>query len=234
MAHHLGVNAGQIEIGRQVFAAARDDHLGVAGFAQQGLHDRFHRQQLEIHRGIEFVEDHRFVEAAGNGRAGDFPGPLGFDVVDRLLLTAPDDRITAGAQVIHQVGIALAQRCNGTVLGVALAAFEPLQDQNAVALVLADAFADGLQRFAKGTGGFAFAFTGVDLDAFHAKLARSLVEMGAHFRLQVGQIDQRARSSTAGGNHLKARRFGRQGAHHVLFIEQPQVEQGVQFVEHHH
>ena len=136
--------------------------------------------------------------------------------------------------MIYEVGIALAQRCNGAVLGVALAAFEPLQDQHAVAFVLADAFADGLQRFAQGTSGFALAFTGVDLDALHAQLAGPLVEMGPHFRVQIGKVDQGAWSSAAGGNHLKARWLGRQGAHHVFFIEQPQVEQGVELIEHHH
>ena len=41
VAHHFGMDAGQIEIGRRVFAAPRDDHLGFRRFAQQGLQDRF-------------------------------------------------------------------------------------------------------------------------------------------------------------------------------------------------
>ena len=75
MAHHLGVNAGQIEVGGLVFAAAGDDHFGFRWFAQQRLHDR-------------------------------------------LLLAAPDDGITARAEVIHQMRIAVPQRGNGGVFYV--------------------------------------------------------------------------------------------------------------------
>ena len=64
VAHHFGVNAGQIEIGRLVFAAAGDDYFGFRGFAQQGLHNRFLRQQLQVHRWVELIEDHGFVQTA--------------------------------------------------------------------------------------------------------------------------------------------------------------------------
>ena len=64
VADHLGVDAGQIEVGGLVFAAAGDDHFGFRWFAQQRLHDRFLRQQLQIHRWVEFIEDHGFVEPA--------------------------------------------------------------------------------------------------------------------------------------------------------------------------
>ena len=50
------------------------------------------------------------------------------------------------------MGIALAQGGDGCIFGVAAAAFEPLQDQDPMALVLADAPPDGLQRFAQRTG----------------------------------------------------------------------------------
>ena len=100
VADHLGVDTGEIEVSRQVFAAACDDHLGIPGLAQQGLHDRLNRQKFEINCWIELVEDHGFVEATGDGCSCDFPGPLGFHVVDRLLLTTPDNRIAPGAQVI--------------------------------------------------------------------------------------------------------------------------------------
>ena len=43
VADHFGVDAGQVEVGGLVFTAARDDHFGFRGFAQQGLHDRFLR-----------------------------------------------------------------------------------------------------------------------------------------------------------------------------------------------
>ena len=144
VADHLGVDAGQIEVGRGVLAAPGQDHLGFGRLAQQGLHDRLHRNQLEIHGGVDLIEDHRFVEAAGDRRAGNFPGPLRFDVINRLLLAAPDDRITAGAQVIDQMRVALAQGRNGGVLRVAIAPLQPLQDQDPMALVLGDAAANGL------------------------------------------------------------------------------------------
>ena len=165
------MHAGQVEVGGSALAAARDDHFGFGGLAQQGLHDRLHRQQLEIHRGIEFIEDHGLVEAAGDGGSGDFPGPLGLDVVDWLLLAAPHDRIAAGAQMIHQVGVALAQGGDGGVFGVAAPPLEPLQDQHPVALVLADAAADRLQGLAQGAGGFALALAGVDLNPIEPPLA---------------------------------------------------------------
>ena len=50
------------------------------------------------------------------------------------------------------MGIALAQGGDGCIFGVAAAAFEPLQDQDPMALVLADAPPDGLQRFPECTG----------------------------------------------------------------------------------
>ena len=64
VAHHLRVNACQIEVGGKVFAASRNDHLGLGWLAQQGLHDRLDRQQFKINRGVELVEDHGFVETA--------------------------------------------------------------------------------------------------------------------------------------------------------------------------
>ena len=64
VADHLGVNAGQIEVGRLVLAAAGDDHFGFRRFAQQGLNNRLLRQQLQIHRWIELIEDHRLVQPA--------------------------------------------------------------------------------------------------------------------------------------------------------------------------
>ena len=144
MAHHLGVHRSQVEIGRAVFTAAGEDYFRFSGFAQQGLHDRLHRQQLQINCGVDFIEDHCFVEAAGDGGAGDLPSTLGFHVVDRLLLAAPHDRVAPGAQVIHQVGIALAKSGDGGIFGIASATFEPLQNQHPVAFVLADATADRL------------------------------------------------------------------------------------------
>ena len=43
VAHHFGVDAGKIEVGGLVFAAACDDHLGLSGLSQQRLHNRLHR-----------------------------------------------------------------------------------------------------------------------------------------------------------------------------------------------
>ena len=50
--------------------------------------------------------------------------------------------------MVDQVGIAFTQRRNGCILGVTRASLQPLQDQNAMAFVLADASADGLKCFA--------------------------------------------------------------------------------------
>ncbi len=107
MADHLGVDAGQIEVGRLVLAAAGDDHFGFQRLAEQGLHDRLHRQQFQIDGGIELIKDHGLVEPTGDGGPGDLPGALCLHVIDGLLLTAPDDGITAGAQVVHQMRVAL-------------------------------------------------------------------------------------------------------------------------------
>ena len=108
VADHFGMDAGQIEVGRGMFAAARDDHLGFRGLANQSLHDWFHRQQLQIHGGIEFVEDHGLVETAGDGRPSNLPGPFGLHVVNRFLLASPHDRVTPRAQMIHEMRVALA------------------------------------------------------------------------------------------------------------------------------
>ena len=43
VADHFGVDAGQVEVSGLIFAAARDDHFSLCGFAEQGLHDRFLR-----------------------------------------------------------------------------------------------------------------------------------------------------------------------------------------------
>ena len=144
VAHHLGVHRSQVEIGRAVFTAAGENYFRFSWFAQQGLHDRLDRQQLQIHCRVDLIEDHRFVEAARDGGPGDLPGPLSFHVVDRLLLATPHDCIAPGAQVIHQVGIALAKSGYGGIFGIASATFEPLQNQHPVAFVLADATADRL------------------------------------------------------------------------------------------
>ena len=52
--------------------------------------------------------------------------------------------------------------------------------------------------------------------------------------MQISQAHQFPRSSPAGADHLHARGLGRQGAHHLGGIEQPQVEHGIELVEHHH
>ena len=52
VAHHFGMDAGQVEVGRRVFAAPRDDHLGFRRFAQQGLQDRLNGKKLQIDRGV--------------------------------------------------------------------------------------------------------------------------------------------------------------------------------------
>ena len=49
-----------------------------------------------------------------------------------------------------------------------------------MAFVLADPFADGLEGLAQGTGGFAFTFPRVDLDAFNTDISGAFVLMGPH------------------------------------------------------
>ena len=209
------------------------------------MHDRLHRQQLQVHGGVELIEDHGFVEATGDRGPGDLPGPLRFHVVDRLLLAAPNDRIAAGAQVVDQVGIAFAQGGNGGVFGVAAAALEPLQDQHPVALVLADAAADRLQGLAQGAGGFALAFTGVNLNAIEPRVGgpirvallvepEILAAVGPHFRVEIGDLHQLARRAPAGDDHFHAGGLGRQGLHHIGDVEQAQVQHRTQFIQHHH
>ena len=65
-------------------------------------------------------------------------------------------------------------------------------------------------------------------------MAWGFMEVGPHFRVQVRQVDQGSRSSAAGGDDLKAWRFGRQSAHHILFIEESQIEQGIQLIKDNH
>ena len=142
--------------------------------------------------------------------------------------------------MIHQVGIALAQGGDGGIFGVAAAAFEPLQDQHPVALVLADAAADRLQGLAQGTGGLALAFAGVDLDAIEAGglvMAVPIDEtpaVGAHLGVQIGQLHQLGRCAATGADHLHPRRFGRECARDLVGSEQAQIEHRVDLVEHHH
>ena len=100
------MDAGQIEVGRLVFATAGDDDFGFGRLAEKGLNNRLHRNQFKIHAGIEFIEDDSFIEPTGDGGSGNFPCALCFDVIDRLLLTSPDDGIPAGAKMINKVGIA--------------------------------------------------------------------------------------------------------------------------------
>ena len=234
VAHHLGVHAGQVEVGRAVLAASGEDDFGVGWLAQQGLDNWFDWQQLQVDRGVDLIKDHGLVETAGDGGAGNFPGPFGFDVVDRLLLAAPHNGIAARAQVIHQVGVALAQGGDGGIFGVSLAALEPLQDQHPVAFVLADSLADGLQGFAKGAGGFPLAFAGVDLDAVEAIEGGFGLGMGPHFGVEVSELNQLGWSPPAGADHLHTRWLGGQGAGHFIAIEQAQIEHGVELIEDHH
>ena len=46
VAHHFGVDAGKIEVGGLVFAAACDDHLGFSGLSKQRLHNWLNGQEL--------------------------------------------------------------------------------------------------------------------------------------------------------------------------------------------
>ncbi len=101
-------------------------------------------------------------------------------------------------------------------------------------LVLADALADRLQGFAQGTGGFAFAFTGVDLNPLHPQLAGAVMLVGAHFRMEIRQIHQGTWCPSTGGDHLETCRFSGQRSGHLLHIQQAQIKHGVQLIEHHH
>ena len=234
VAHHLGVDIGQGKVGRGVFAAPRDDHLRELGLAQQGLHDGVHRQQLQVHSGIQLIENHRFVEAAADGGPGDFPGPLRFHVIDGLLLAAPDNGVTSTAQVIHQVGVALAQGVNGGVFRVALPTLEPLQDQHPVAGVLADPPPNGLERLAQRTGGLPLAFSGVDLDPPRPVIAGGLVLMGADFRMQVRQAGQFPRRPAAGGDDFHVGGHLTHGLDHLVFVQKAQVQHRIQLIQHQH
>ena len=89
------------------------------------------------------------------------------------------------------MGITFTQGCDRCVFRIPTASFEPLEDQNAMALVLANSSADRLQSFPQGAGGFPFAFTGVNLDAACRDKRQRCVavylwaSMSAHFRVKI-------------------------------------------------
>ena len=113
-----------------------------------------------------------------------------------------------------------------------------------MAFVLGDAAANGLQGLAQGTGGLALALAGVDLNPLEARqdrLTGLLLEgrgigapVGAHLRVEVGNLHQGARSAPTGDDHLHAGGLGREGAHHLLGIQQAEIQHGVELIEHHH
>ena len=92
------------------------------------------------------------------------------------------------------MGITFTQRCDRGIFGVSTSAFEPLKNQNAMAFVLADASANCLQRFTKGTGGFSFPFTGLNLDTAcrYERQRRIVIHVGtsvcAHLGVQIGDF----------------------------------------------
>ena len=100
-----------------------------------------------------------------------------------------------------------------------------------MALVLADAPTNRLQRLAQGTGALPLAFTGVDLDPLQPC---GITPVGAHFGVKIRQLHESGRGTTAGADHLHPRGFGRQGAHHILLIQQGQIQNGVELIKHHH
>ena len=126
--------------------------------------------------------------------------------------------------MVDKVGIAFSQGSDGCIFCVPAATFEPLKDQHAVTLVLADASANGLQRFAKGACGFSLAFPGVDLDG-SLGISRLTIgtrlgtAMGAHFGMQIGHLHQGPRCSTASDDDFHALRPGLEAAHNIFDIE---------------
>ena len=88
------MDARKVEIGRLVFAPAGNDYLRFCWLTEQGLNDGLNRKKLEIHCGVQLIEDHGFVEPTRDRSPGDFPGAFSFHVVDGLLLATPNDGIT--------------------------------------------------------------------------------------------------------------------------------------------
>ena len=138
------------------------------------------------------------------------------------------------------MGIAVPQRGDSGVFGVAAAPFQPLQDQHPVAFVLADAPSNRLQRLAEGAGGFALALPGVDLDAAahvqrdHPLLLQPWPPVRPHLGVQVRHPHQWSRCRAASHDDFHALRPLPEGVDHVLHIQQPQIEHRVQFIQHHH
>jgi len=52
--------------------------------------------------------------------------------------------------------------------------------------------------------------------------------------MQVGDLDKGARGAAAGHDHLHPRGLGRQGAHHLIGVEEPQIKHRVELVEDNH
>lgn len=100
MADHLRVDAGEFKVGGGIFAAAGNNDFSGAGLAQERLHNRFDGEKLEVNGGVEFIENNRFVKTRGNGSSSNFPAAFGFNVVNFLLLTAPNNGIPTTAVVI--------------------------------------------------------------------------------------------------------------------------------------
>ena len=109
-----------------------------------------------------------------------------------------------------------------------------------MALVLADAAANRLEGLAEGTGGFPLSFTGVDLDAAahverdHPLLIKAWPPVRPHLGMEVRNPHQRSRCRATGHDDFHALGPLPQGVDHVFHIEQPQVEHGVEFIQHHH
>ena len=135
--------------------------------------------------------------------------------------------------------IAFPEGGDGGVFGVAGAALQPLEDQDPVALVLADAASDRLKGLTKGAGGFPLPFACVDLDAAahvqrdHPIALHARPTMGPHLGVQVSTTDQRCGRGSPCNDHLHAAWTLAEGAHHVLDIEQSQVQDRIQFIEDH-
>ena len=109
-----------------------------------------------------------------------------------------------------------------------------------MAFVLADASADRLQGFPKGTGGFPLSFTGINLDAACCdKRQRGVVvhlgaSVRAHLRVQIGDLYQPAWSSTSGDDDFHPFRSALQRPDHIFGFEEAKIQDWIQFIENHH
>lgn len=151
---------------------AGDDHLHAVGLGRQALHHLLHVEQAQVKHRVELIEHHHGIELAGDGALRDIPAALGLLAIEAGGLLGGEELTPAGAHLIDQVGKALLQGLDGSVLVVGAAGtLEEAQQQHAGALLFADAQADGAQHHPKGGLALALALAVVHVQLAMAALA---------------------------------------------------------------